>query len=89
MRTNMLNLVSVARSEGSAIASSWSAHRHDDGESASHVSVFHYGTCMFRVYDDGSVVSVSRGWGSMTDKCGTRKILTNVNGKGYADIFGK
>lgn len=86
MRTNMLNLVSVARCKGSGVASSWTAYRHDD---TGDVAVVHYGTHMFTVHADNSVSGVSKGWGSMTDKCGTRKILTNVNGKGYADIFGR
>lgn len=84
MRTNMLNLVSVARSKGSATASTWTAHRHDN---TGDVAVVHYNTYMFTVHADNTVSGVSRGWGSMTDKCGTRKILANINGKGYADIF--
>jgi hypothetical protein len=85
MRTNMLNLVSVARAKGSAVASSWTAHRHDE---TGDIAVVHYRTHMFTVHSDDTVTGESVGWGSMTDKCGTRKILSNVNGKGYADIFG-
>lgn len=85
MRTNMLNLVDVARTHrsGYAVASSWSADRDDYGR----VWVRHYGTTMFVVTPDDNVVPISRGWGSMTDKCGTRKILTNVNGWGYAQVY--
>ena len=84
MRTNMLELVKVARSKGMGVASTWTATRHDDTGT---VSVSHYSTLMFNVLSDDTVEPVSRGWGSMTDKCGVRKILTNVNGLGYADIY--
>ena len=80
----MLELVKVARSKGMGVASTWTAIRHDDTGT---VSVSHYSTHMFNVLGDDTVEPVSRGWGSMTDKCGVRKILTNVNGLGYADIF--
>jgi hypothetical protein len=83
MTTNLMNLVSVARSRGRAIASSWRAYCVDGA-----VTVHHYDTVMFVVNADDSVEPVNRGWGSMSDKKGTRKILTNVNGKGYADIYG-
>ena len=86
MRTNMLNLVSVARSKGDATASTWRAYRSVVNGA---IVVKHYDTHMISVMPDDTVVAVDKGWGSMTDKCGIRKILTNVNGKGYADIFGK
>lgn len=85
MRTNQTNLVSVARSKGSAVASSWTAHRHANGD----VAVCHYSTYLVTVHPDNTVTGESRGWGSTTDKCGIRKILRNINGQGYADIFGK
>lgn len=83
MRTNMLNLVSVTRTKGRGVASSWHADRHANGD----VAVCHYGTYMFTVHPDNTVTPESRGWGSMSDKKGTRKILTHVNGLGYADVY--
>jgi hypothetical protein len=83
MRANQETLVAVARQHGTAVASSWRAERDEDGI----VSVWHYSTEMMRVYPNDRVHPVSCGWQSMTDKCGVRKILRNVNGMGYADIF--
>jgi hypothetical protein len=80
----MLELVKVARAKGYAIASTWTANRHDDTGT---VAISHHSTHMFNILSDDTVEPVSRGWGSMTDKCGTRKILTNVNGLGYTDVF--
>jgi len=83
-RTNQSDLVRVARALGESVASSWSAYRDESGS----VSVFHYGTHMVTVHADDTVTGISEGWGSMTDKCGIRKILRKVNGQGYRDIFG-
>jgi len=85
MRASQETLVAVARSKGRAVASSWQALRDDDTDS---VGVWHYGTLMVLVHADNTVTPVSHGWGSMTDKCGIRKILRKVNGQGYRDIFG-
>lgn len=83
MRTNLENLVAVARQHGKATASSWRAWgNEEDG-----VYVFHYSTLMFTVSDDNKVTPVSCGWQSMTDKHGVRKILRNVSGQGYAEVF--
>lgn len=85
MRTNQSDLIKVARKYGHAYASSWSAlHHPDDGR----VTVIHHGTVLFAVNADNTVTAISRGRGSQTDKCGTLKVLANVNGKRYADIFG-
>lgn len=83
MRANQETLVAVARKHGKATASSWQAWgNEEDG-----VYVFHYSTLMFIVRPDNTVDPVSRGWGSMTDKTGTRKILRKVNGQGYAEVY--
>jgi hypothetical protein len=82
MRANQETLVAVARQHGTAVASTWRAVRRSDDS----VSVWHHGTEMMRVFPDNTATAVSFGWGSMTDKCGIRKILRNVNGQGYADI---
>jgi hypothetical protein len=85
MRANQETLVAVARRHGKAVASSWRAYRDNDSGA---VLVWHYDTLMLEIDDDNTVRGISGGWGSMTDKCGIRKILTNVNGQGYRQIFG-
>jgi hypothetical protein len=42
---------------------------------------------MVTVNPDNTVTPESLGWGSMTDKCGLRKILTDVSGQGYGEVF--
>lgn len=86
MRTNLENLVGVARQHGKATASSWQAWANPD-DTADGVYVFHYNTLMLIVNEDDTVTPVSVGWQSMSDKQGVRKILRNVNGKGYAEVF--
>lgn len=83
MRTNQKNLVRVAREKGTAVASSWTGYGRPDGS----VAVVHYSTHMVTVNADNSVTAESRGWGSMTDKCGLRKILADVSGQGYAEVM--
>lgn len=85
MTTNLRNLVTVARKKGTAVASSWTGHGRPDGS----VAVVHYSTHMFTVNPDDTVTPESMGWGSMSDKKGTRKILENVSGQGYWDVFSK
>jgi len=82
-RTNQRNLVKVARAKGSAVASSWQAYGRPDGS----VAIVHYTTHMVTVNPDNTVTPESLGWGSMTDKCGLRKILTDVSGQGYGEVF--
>jgi hypothetical protein len=87
MNLNLTNLVAIARSKGgtsTTIVSSWRAERCE-GETV--VDIYHYATLMLSVHDDGKVTPISRGWGSMSDKKGLRKILTNVTGQGYADVY--
>jgi len=84
--TSQANLITTARARrGEAVASSWWAVAREDGS----VAVGHYGTHMFDVNADDTVEAVNPGWGSMTDKCGTVKIL---NGAGirqnYRSVFG-
>jgi hypothetical protein len=89
MNLNLTNLVAIARAKGgpsTTTASSWRAVCY---EGQLLVDIYHYGTLMLCVHDDETVTPISRGWGSMSDKKGVRKILTNVNGLGYADIYGK
>lgn len=83
MRANQETLVAVARQHGKASAGAWLAVRDDDGD----VSVWHYSTEMMLVRANDKVVPVSCGWQSMTDKCGVRKILRNVSGQGYAQVY--
>ena len=87
MNLNLTNLVAIARSKGgpsTTKASSWSAVRYE-GEPL--VDIYHYATLMLSVHDDGTIVPISKGWGSMSDKKGVRTILTNVNALGYADVY--
>jgi hypothetical protein len=74
-RTNLSNLLSAAREGGEATASSgrWAASRGPDGN----VDIYHHTTHMVTVEADGEVVPINEGWGSVSDKCGIRKILGN------------
>ena len=90
LKMNLTNLVEIARNRrhnGDGImCSSWRAVNHGlDG----YVEIYHYSTLMLEISDDNIVTPISKGRGSVTDKKGVRKILTNVNGLGYADIYGK
>jgi len=44
---------------------------------------------MIEIQDDGTVIPISRGWGSVSDKQGINKVL-RYEGAGvlYADLFG-
>lgn len=84
MRTNRRNLVRVARAKGHSVASSWQGHLSVGGT----VVVFHYQTHMVTVLPDNTVVPVSAGWGSMSDKCGVREVLADVSGESYREVFG-
>jgi hypothetical protein len=85
MNLNLTNLVAVARKKvGTTTASSWRAERCEGGD---WVHIYHYSTLMVQINTDNTVVPISRGWGSMSDKKGIRKILTNVNGLGYAEVY--
>lgn len=86
-RTNQRNLVRVARALGESVASSWSAYRRSGGSWGDHVAVWHYNTLMFLVHADDTVTPISRGYGSMTDKCGLRKVLADISGQGYAEVY--
>jgi hypothetical protein len=93
MNLNLTNLVAIARSKGgpsTTTASSWRAVRRSADDTWT--DIFHYSTLMFSVNDDqngehDTVIPWSKGWGSMSDKKGVRKILTNVNGQGYAEVY--
>jgi hypothetical protein len=49
-------------------ASSWKSVRHDD-----RLHIYHYAT-MMAIVEDGTLLQVSEGWGSMSDKCGMAKL---------------
>jgi hypothetical protein len=90
MRTSLEKLVEMAESYGEATASDgrWWAERHYDFWGDSIVTVGHHSTVMLRIDMTSSTVHpMSKGWGSMTDKCGIRKILKNVTGQGYAEVY--
>lgn len=85
MKLNLTNLVAIARKKvGTTKVSSWSATRH---EGEPWVDIYHYGTLMLVVHDDNKISPIDRGWGSMTDKQGIRKVLKNVTGQGYAEVY--
>jgi hypothetical protein len=56
------------RNGGTAKASSWRAYQHDTVR-----EIFHYATLMATV-EGKTLTKVSEGWGSVTDKCGWRKL---------------
>lgn len=76
-QASLATLIATARKrpDGEATASSgkWWAYRDADG-----INVGHHATLMFAVNDDDTVTPFSSGWGSMTDKCGTRAILAGI-----------
>ena len=79
--TTLSNLIARAvTNRGESVASTWRAY--DNGE---FVTVTHYSTDMVEVYRDGSIVPLSAGWGSMSDKKGIR----TITGRGYWEIFTK
>lgn len=90
MRTSLEKLVETAESYGKATASDgrWWAERSYNWDGDTIVTVGHHSTVMLRVYTvQGEVCPVSMGYGSMTDKCGIRKVLRNVTGQGYAEVY--
>lgn len=82
---NQSNLIATAARKGSAKASTWRAYR--DGST---VTVWHYSHPMVAVDTaTGQATPLSRGYGSMTDKCGIRKILTGYGiPMGYRELHG-
>lgn len=88
IRTSLVGLVDGAIANGLAEASDgrWRAWSEGDGR-ARRIVVAHHGTAMVAVTVDGHIVPISGGIGSMSDKCGIRKVLQRHGGKGYADIY--
>ena len=91
MRATLENLVAVAETYGESEASAgrwWATRSYDEFTGDMTITVGHFSTVMLNI-TDGVVVPLSKGWGSMTDKQGIRKILRHINRLGYADIYGK
>ena len=89
MRATLETLVAVAESYGESKASEgrwWACRSYDDFTGDMTITVGHHATVMLNV-TDGVVVPLSKGWGSMTDKQGIRKVLKNVTGQGYAEVY--
>jgi hypothetical protein len=59
-------------------ASSWRSVRTDTG-----MDIYHYSTLMAQV-ENGTLVQVSQGWGSMSDKCGMSKLRSGALKAGIA-----
>ncbi len=90
MRATLETLVESAKVHGLATASGgkWEAQAYYCGETGEQgVLVTHLGTLMLIVWETEGVEPRSRGWGSMTDKCGIRKVLQNITGQGYAEVY--
>ncbi len=88
-RSSLPNLVVDAfeHSEATASNRNWRATRVDD-----YVGVEHHGTHMFNVTQEGVVEPVDRGHGSMTDRCGVRRITAGFGcggpqGIGFRELF--
>jgi hypothetical protein len=88
-RSNLPNLVVDAfeHSESTASNRNWRATRMGN-----YVGVEHHGTHMFNVSRAGVVEPVNRGWGSMTDRCGVRRITAGFGcgspqGIGYRELY--
>jgi hypothetical protein len=58
-------------------ASSWRAFQGADAR-----EIYHYSTLMATVVGE-TLMLVSNGWGSMTDKCGTRKMVNEATKAGF------
>jgi hypothetical protein len=89
-RANQSTLIATAQRKGEATASSWRAYyRPRTGRLPAYVEVWHYAHPMFRVETvQRTVEPVSRGYGSMTDKCGVRKILAGYGiHMGYNELY--
>ena len=59
-------------------ASSWRSEKTESG-----MAIYHYSTLM-AVVENGALVQVSQGWGSMSDKCGMSKLRSGALKAGLA-----
>ena len=91
-QSNLANLVKDAFWYGDAQASGyrWTAQRH-----LTSVLITHHSTPMFKVWfsnvggsDAKSVEAIDRGYGSMSDRCGVRRITEGAGvGIGYKELY--
>ena len=100
-RSNFKNLISDAYREGcggyaAASDGKWQAEMHTPaayGSDARVIGVYHFGTELIRIVVDGHgaalrVIPIDSGWGSMTDRCGVRKITAGAGiSTGYRELF--
>ena len=87
-RSNLSNLLSDAHGHMTASASGgkWRGIFTGFG-----VDVYHYETHMFTFLNNGTIVPVNPGVGSMSDRCGVRRITSGPQGGefsiGYAELY--
>tara|TARA_B100001123_G_C15232961_1_gene995918 strand:+ start:475 stop:765 length:291 start_codon:yes stop_codon:yes gene_type:complete len=91
-QSNLANLVDDAFYHGDAQASGyrWTAKRHPMS-----VIITHHSTPMFKVWFSNvgginahSVEAIDRGYGSMSDRCGVRRITEGAGvGIGYKELY--
>ena len=86
MRTEEIATAARTSRTGTAQASGGAWHATLTGSGS--VIIGHYATSMIEIQDDGTVVPINRGWGSVSDKQGINKVL-RYEGAGvlYADLF--
>lgn len=95
MSTRLDNMVQTALDSRRryAIASSWRAEVMTPPDERAEVYVYHYDTLMFRLRKhDGEwyAYPINSGWGSLSDKQGTNKILLGIrcaNVHSYKQLF--
>lgn len=87
-RSSLPCLIGDAMRHGRATASEgrWVAEWSEDG----YVVVWHHRTAMIAYHPaTGDALGLSRGWGSMTDKCGIARVLRGVGARQstYREVF--
>lgn len=87
-RSNLTNLIVDARKHWNGAQCSgykWRAHRRGNGN----IEVWHWHTHMITVLPNNSIVTISDGWGSPSDKSGISKIKSGLarNTGDYDNVY--